>query len=307
VDSQPVLVNFDYQGTLIKELHFDKSAEQLAYQLSHDQDVLGRVWALQQLSARMKDQATPEPDKKQIVSQLAGALTTDKFWGVRLQAATALNNTTGETARSALLAALKDQKSSVRARALTSLASSKDVSLASVYQQSLSDQSYAVIRAAALALGQTKSASAYEALAKLLEEPSWRDTIRASALSGLGPLEDKRALDLAFKYAAKGNYPQVRAAAIRLLGNIGKGDPRVFSLVSEEIAEAFKRGDFTLLTASAEALVSLGDPRGLEVFERLTKETGGRSLFTSFLGQFPELLRKKMAAAEKPADKQPEN
>jgi len=307
VDSQPVLVNFDYQGTLIKELHFDKSAEQLAYQLSHDQDVLGRVWALQQLSARMKDQATPESDKKQIVSQLAGALTTDNFWGMRLQAATALNNTTGETARSALLAALKDQKSSVRARALTSLASSKDVSLASVYQQSLSDQSYAVIRAAALALGQTKSASAYEALAKLLDEPSWRDTIRASALIGLGALEDKRALDLAFKYAAKGNYPQVRAAAIRLLGNIGKGDPRAFALVSEEIAEAFKRGDFTLLTASAEALVSLGDPRGLEVFERLTKETGGRLLFTSFLAQFPELLRKKIAAAEKPADKQPEN
>ena len=161
----------------------------------------------------MKDQATPETDKQQIESQLAAALTTDKFWGVRLQAATSLNNITGETARTALLAALKDPKSSVRARAITSVASSKDTSLASVYQQFLGDQSYAVIRAAALALGQTKSASAYEALAKLLEEPSWRDTIRSSALVGLGALGDKRALDLGFKYAAKGNYPQVRAAA----------------------------------------------------------------------------------------------
>ena len=49
VDSAPLLVNFDYGSTLIKELRFEKSTEQLSYQLAHDQDVLGRVWALQQL------------------------------------------------------------------------------------------------------------------------------------------------------------------------------------------------------------------------------------------------------------------
>src|SRR5258705_259007 len=136
-DSAPLLVNLDYRGTLIKELQFEKTTEQLAYQLSHDQDVLGRVWALQQLSTRMKDQATVEAEKRQIVSQLASALTGDKFWGVRLQAATALNNPPGETVRAALLAALKDKKSAVRARAITSLASSKDPSLASTYQQFL--------------------------------------------------------------------------------------------------------------------------------------------------------------------------
>ena len=42
-DSEPLLVNFDYGDTLIKELNFNKSNGQLFYQLTNDQDVLGRI------------------------------------------------------------------------------------------------------------------------------------------------------------------------------------------------------------------------------------------------------------------------
>src|SRR5947207_1086492 len=38
VDSEPLLVNFDYHGALIKELLFSKTDGQLMYQLVHDQD-----------------------------------------------------------------------------------------------------------------------------------------------------------------------------------------------------------------------------------------------------------------------------
>jgi HEAT repeat protein len=62
-----------------------------------------------------------------------------------------------------------------------------------------------VIRASASALGQTKSAAAYDALVKLLDQPSWRDTIRASGLNGLAALGDKRALELGIKYYVAGN------------------------------------------------------------------------------------------------------
>jgi aminopeptidase N len=305
VDSQPLLVNFDYHDTLIKELLFEKTSDQLAYQLSHDQDVLGRVWALQQLSTRLKDQATAEVQKQQIVSQLASALTGDKFWGVRLQAATALNNVPGEVARASLLAALKDQKSVVRARAITSLASSKDPGLASTYQQFLNDPSYLVIKAAALALGQTKSPTAYDPLVKELDVPSWRDTIKVSALVGLGALGDKRVLDVALKYATKGNSLQVRAAAIRLLGIVGKDDPRTFPLVADAVSQALDGGHFTLGFAAVEALTNLGDPRGLPILERLTKDPGPLSQLAPLLVLFQERLRKSAATADKPPEKQP--
>src|SRR5947207_7082397 len=262
VDSKPLLVNFDYRGTLIKEVEFDKTTDELAYQLNRDEDVLGRVWALSQLVARIRVATTSDIEKERITAELASALTRDKFWGVRLDAATALANAKDPGARAALIAATKDPNARVRARAVTSLAASKDASLATLYEKLLNDPSYGVIKAAASALGETRIPGAYDALAKLLEVPSWRDNIKASALSGLAALQDRRALGVAFQYSAKGNPTPVRAAALRLLGRIGSDDPRAFSLISETATTAFANGDSILAAAAGEALVGLRDPRG---------------------------------------------
>ena len=208
-DSEPLLVNFDYGNTLIKQVEFNKPTAELMYQASRDQDVMGRMWALGQLTERMKNQVTAVPERDKITTQVAEVLTKDKFWGMRREAATALT-TTGEIAQRALISATTDPNARVRARVLTSLGASRDPSLAKIYLQFLNDPSYAVIRAAALVLGETKSPDAYDALAKLLAAPSWRDTIKVSALNGLTALGDKRALDLALRDAYKSNPAAVR-------------------------------------------------------------------------------------------------
>ena len=305
VDSAPLLVNFDYRSTLIKELEFDKTTDELVYQLTQDDDVLGRTWALSQLAGRVNSEKASDSDKHRMTSALSNTLMHDKFWGVRFEAATALASVKDPSARNALLAATKDSNARVRARAITSLASSKDPSLASLYQQFLTDQSYGVILAAASAMGETKSAGAYESLTKLLDTPSWRDNIRASALSGLGELQDKRALDIAFRYAEKGNLPQVRKAALLLLGRIGGNNPRAFSLISETATQAFGNGDFTLAIASAEALVSLGDPRGLAVFDQISRATSGTPQLEEVVSQFQERLRKLTTGAAVPSAQRP--
>jgi len=66
VDSEPLLVGFDYGGTLIKELIFVKTTGQLLYQLGNDKDVLGRIWALSQLTPRMNDEKTLAADREAI-------------------------------------------------------------------------------------------------------------------------------------------------------------------------------------------------------------------------------------------------
>lgn len=291
VDSEPQVVNFDYGNTLIKQLEFKKTSEELAYQLSHDQDVMGRMWALSQLTDRLRDEKVAAAEKEKITAAIADQSKQDKFWGLRLESAAALANG-GPIARGALIAATKDVNARVRARAITSLAAAKDPTLGEIYLQALNDQSYAVIRAAANALGQTKSPDAYAALLKLLDVSSWRDTIKASGLSGLAALGDKRALDLGLRYAAKGNRPQLRGAALRLLGAVGKDDSRVFPILSETISQAFDKGDFNITSASAEALVALGDARGLAVFDDLLKKAGDTPQFRGFLTQFQERLRR---------------
>jgi aminopeptidase N len=291
-DSEPVLVNFDYGDTLIKQVEFKKTNEELKYQVAQDQDLMGRIWALGQLSDRIKDQATAAPDREEITKQLADTLTHDKFWGMRFEAAAVLT-ANSDFARAALIAATKDEIAKVRVRAITSLALSKDPSLASVYQQLLNDRSYGVITAAALSLGQTKSPTAYEALTQLLDLPSWRNTIKVSGLNGLAALGDKRAVDSALRYSAKGNPAAVRGAALRLLGSVGRDDPRAFGVLSEAVGQSVEKGDLGLVNASAEGLATLGDVRGIAVFDELLKKPDNRR-FRS-LTQSLDRLRKSAA------------
>jgi aminopeptidase N len=298
VDAQPVLVNFDYKSTLIKELDFKKSMAELSYQLEHDEDVLGRIWALNELSSKWKLPSTSAAEKDGIAETLARVPTVDKFWGVRLETVSRLAEVQSPGGRNALLAATKDPVARVRAKAVTSLAVTKDAGLAPIYQQLLSDPSYAVIRSAALALGQTKAPNAFDSLMRLVDTPSWHNTIRVSALSGLSALGDKRAIDAAIKFATQGDYPQVRLAAAKLLGVVGKDDPRSFSVISSILEEAIQRSNSALVFAAAESLVGIGDPRGVELLERLTK-AGTNAQYATSLGQFEERLRKALAAAEK--------
>ena len=268
VDSAPQLVSFDYGDALIKELHFDKPTDVLVYQLTRDEDVMGRMWALGQLSERRKDKSTADTENETITKAVISSLGQDKFWGIRFEAAAALQNIPGELVKKALLAATKDQSPRVRARAIQALGALKDSTLAGTFQQSLGDESYAVIRAAAEALGQTKNAAGYDSLIKLLDTSSWRDNIRLAGLNGLAALGDKRSLDIALKYSAGGNSAQIRAAAITVLAAVGKNDPRVFPLISEALLKSASPFNAALFGASGRALVELGDQRGVEVFDQ---------------------------------------
>ena len=290
VDAEPQLVHFDYGSTIIKEVVFEKPTSELAYQLTRDDDVTGRVWALNQLTTRLNAKETAEADKQQIVAAIAGALGGEKFWGVRSELAAALGGRNSAEARAALLAATKDSDARVRASAVGALAKSKDPELAGVYLPLLNDQSYGVIRAAALALGDSKAASAYDALTKLIAAPSWRDQVRASALTGLANLGDKRALEVAFRYAEGGNDPQVRGAAITLLAAVGRDDPRTFPAITKALLWSAETLNFPVGNAAGEALVKLGDPRGIEVIEQAIKKVNSPQI-QGFIRQFQQRLQ----------------
>ena len=297
VDSEPLLVGFDYGGTLIKEVAFNKTTAQLSYQLSNDKDVLGRIWALAQLTARLKDEKIAAAERQSISTSLATTVVNDKFWGTRLEAAAALNGV--NEAKTALLTATKDANPRVRARAVRSLAALKDPGLAATYVALLNDESYGVLRAAALALGQTKSPAAYDPLAKLIGEPSWRDTIVASALDGLAALGDKRALDFGFKYFEPGNQTTVRINALGLLAAVGKDDPRTYPLISAALTESVDRGNpGALAGAEAEALSAIGDQRALTLFQQLAKKPGISPQMAAILARFEARLRERLGQAK---------
>lgn len=194
--------------------------------------------------------------------------------------------------------ATKDRDARVRTRAVKSLASTRDAYFAGTYQHMLNDPSYATIRAAAEALGQTKSTQAYESLVKLIDIPSWRDTIRASALTGLAALGDTRGLEFGIKYQAAPNSIAVRNAAMLLIAAAAKDDPRAFSVLSGALIEGFDRHNFELMNGAAEALIALGDRRAIAAFQDLRKKAADFPQILNMISGFEARLRGRIAPAK---------
>ena len=170
--------------------------------------------------------------------------------------------------------------------------------MAGTYQELLNDQSYAVIHAAATALGETKSAAAYDSLLKLINTPSWRDNIRAAGLGGFEALADKRALELGFTYSAAGNNVGVRTAALGLVGAVGKDDPRALPLLSSALNQGFEYRNFAMVSGAANALVTLGDERGLAVFGELRKKAANSPQVLTAIANYETRLRAKLTESK---------
>jgi aminopeptidase N len=264
VDGKPLIVNFDKGNYLIKQVNFNRSDTELAYQLLHDSDVMGRTLAAIELKARKSEAVT---------EALAQAAAKDKFYGVRLEAARALSVIKMEAAKAALLEVLQDKNSQVRRTAINGLSDFNDVALADIFINIINtDQSYGAIAEAARALGKTDSPKAYEVLLAAAQMDSWQNTIRAGALSGLAALRDARSMEIALQYAAAGNSTEVRLQAMALLGAIGRGNAKAFELLIAALKE--DSSSLQLRYSVMNAITAIVDGRTIPVLEEALKEPG---------------------------------
>jgi hypothetical protein len=92
---------------------------------------------------------------------------------------------------------------------------------------------------------------------------------------------------------------------LRLLGSIGRDDPRAFSFISDSLIKAFDRRDFLLGGASAEALIGLGDPRGLAVLDQIRQSASDNSQISDMITGFRERLQKATTGAANSATPKP--
>ena len=257
VDSKPLIVNFDRGNYIIKQVKFGRSDEELAYQLTHDADVMGRVLAAIALNSHPGDAVT---------KALSQAATGDGFWGVRVEAVRAMAGLKTDATRAALVDAAKDKDSRVRREAIRALGAFKDPKLADLFAKIInSDPSYFAIAEAARALGQTGAPHAFDVLTDAMKLESWQGTIRAGVLGGLAATGTARALEAGLKYASPGNQTGVRSAAFQVLAQAGKGNDRAL----EALVSALKEKSTQIKFNALQALGRLGDQRAIPALEEL--------------------------------------
>lgn len=286
VASKPKLVNFDYEGTLLKEMKFEKSTDDLLYQLANDKDVIGRRWAMSELEKRT------DTDKGRVVTALIVSAEKDPFWRIRRAALSVIANiyspdpSPGQlrpaakldaNVEAAVIRLTKDPQSLIRADAIELLGETQDKKYAEYALPMLEDRSYTVIDEASLALARMKDPRAFDPLMKLTATQSWKGRIQIAAYTALGELADKRSFDTAYAAATNKNLPMnVRTAALTVVGATGKGDQRAFPLIFENFKGAVETNNFGPIYNGVQAIIKLGDPRGQQAFDLLKDHFKGQ-------------------------------
>ena len=168
-DSKPLLVRFDEGDHLLMELRFQKSVEELVFQLRTD-DAMGRLWAARQLKDRGAEAA------------LRRAAREDGFWAVRRAAVESAEGDSGFFRKCAA-----DSKSDVRAAALRRLGGMMESAF--LAERFRLEDSYRAQAEALRALGRTGDRSRMPLLKEAAQMKSPRGILQRAAEEALRQLQ----------------------------------------------------------------------------------------------------------------------
>jgi aminopeptidase N len=182
-DQKPLLVRFDEGNHLLKEWTFEKTREELLYQLRYD-DVIGRMWATSELA--------DESEIPEVRAAFKASAKDDPFWSVRAGAIEALGQMKDRSLVSFFQNRSKDKNSRVRTSTLRILGSYEDPAQARFFMERFEqDDSYAAQAEALNSLGRCGDRSHIPFLRKARAMTSPRNTISRSADTAIKALEGK--------------------------------------------------------------------------------------------------------------------
>jgi aminopeptidase N len=257
-ESKPRMVLFDKGHRVFKVMRFEKSSQELIFQLTRAEDAIDRARAARELSA-FKGEET--------ANALREALLGDDFFGVRMAAAISLGEVGSGGARAALIEAYRLSKDShVRRACVYALGNFKDEETIDLLGEALGkDESYYVAVAASRALAQIGGDKSYDILQASIPRASWQEVIAASIFHGFAQAKEKRAVELAIDHSKYGARAPIRVAAIACLGALGKelNKEKKDDRIVDHLIELLKDKAVRARLAAIKALGKIGNKRGL--------------------------------------------
>jgi aminopeptidase N len=206
----PRSIRWDKGNWILDITDFPRSTVMMRYQLVNDDDVLGRVEAVDVLARRPADQVA--------LDALIRASRNDKFWGVRARAVAAIGAWGSvvtrasipptRSVRDALVVATRDPDPRVRQEAALALgqfviAGKPPLEVFFRLREMARSDPSLIVRGAALASDIRLEKNAALPLAKqLMTQEVWNNVIRTPALSALKEIDTPEARQLAEQYAS---------------------------------------------------------------------------------------------------------
>src|ERR1041385_4614836 len=287
----PQIVRVDPAYTLLAKIKVQTPTPMLYAQLADQDDAVGRLLAIEQLSAK-KD--------KETVAKLKERLNNDPFYGVRLEASQALRSIHNDEALDALLASTKQSDPRVRQQVVTDTGGFyRDTACDSARKTLEAEKNPDILSAAIRALGGYAKPEVSAALLKYLNSQSYRNELADAAIAAmrlqddpayLGPLLETLA-QRESEFTSRG-FGQGLSTVAYLARNEEKKDR-----VREFLAGYVNHKKRAIRLAAMGALGTLGDPKAIAALEKLAtaaKESPERTAAEKALAD--------LRAARKPVD-----
>lgn len=275
---KPLLISFDQGNHYLKQVTLEYPVPELKAQLKQDPDPLSRIYAAQALAKK---------GGLEVIKSLGEALTTDGFWGMRVEVAKQLAQIKLDQVLTALKPGLKDKDARVRRAVVEAMATFKtDESYKAIKPLAeKGDPSYYVEASALRAVGaiasstlttkpkETKVIKLFKSVLK--DRAGWNEVVRSGAIGALSQMKTSTAaLDLILTYTEAGTPQPLRLAAIRALGSISTGQPpeqlqRILDRLSVLVGESF----FLTQVSVSASLGQMETPKAISLLKTLANQT----------------------------------
>jgi aminopeptidase N len=263
VNSEPLNVLFDKGSRILKSVDFKKAPAEWIYQLQHADDAVDRAVAADALG--------DVKDNPAVLAALGSAAQSDRFWGVRVQAITALGRIGGADAGKQVLAATSNAEPWVRETAVEQLGRFKSEAglpdrLAEISRR---DAAYRVRAMALNSYAQLKPNGGLALLQDAAKTDSPDDVIRRAALRAMGPLGDDKAVGTLLDWSEEGKPIPLRTAAIASLAQLDKKN----ETIGKRLTALLDDPAFDIRTAAVNALGDRDDASAVPALEAMLRRT----------------------------------
>ncbi len=258
---EPNVVRFDPDLTLLANVTFDKPKAMLYAQLADTSDVVGRLLAVAALEEKT-DQKT--------IARLKDTLNGDPFYGVRQEAAGALQEIHTDEAFEALADSLAQDDARVRLRVVRAIGRFYRPEVPGLMEEVLAKEKNPEIVAAAIgSLGRYHGPQTRQRVREYLRSNSYRNELASAAIGAIRALDDAEFIDelMVALREGKSQFPaRSFASGLDTLARIAR-DEEDRTAVREFLAGYVNDPKRTIQSGAIGALGTLGDPKAIAIVE----------------------------------------
>jgi aminopeptidase N len=270
LNEAPIGVRIDPELTLLAKIRFEPSTAMLDAQLEDSKDVIGRLLAVEAFGKRRD---------KESVAKLKKTLNADKFYGVRVEAARALQTIHNDDALDALLASTSQSDARVRRQVIGGIGGFFHSKAYAATAESLKNEKNPDIQAEAIEpLGAYPNPEVRESLLRFLNAPSYRNALAVSAIRAMRNANDPAYIE-PLRQNLKTNEPAYTsrsfATALDTLASLSRNRDDRLDGTREFLLSYVNHPRRTIRVGAINALGTLEDPRATAALTTFNQASRG--------------------------------